>query len=128
MKLIADENFPRAAVKALRDSGLDVLWIAETSPGLRDEDVLELSVASSRILITFDKDFGELAFRANLTAECGIVLFRVWPQDPTEMADLAIRSIPCRSDWAGHFSVITREKIRMRPIPQPTDENDPESH
>jgi len=126
MTFLADENFPRLAVEALRQAGLDVLGIAEESPGISDDEVLALSVSTSRILLTFDKDFGELAYRRNLPSQGGIVLFRLTPQSPDEIAALALSAIQGQHPWAGHFSVITRQRIRMRPLPsQPADQADP---
>jgi predicted nuclease of predicted toxin-antitoxin system len=119
MRLLADENFPRPAVTALREAGLDVLWIAETSPGAPDDEVLAQCVATERILLTFDKDFGELAYRRGLPAGCGIVLFRITPQSPDEIAALAVAAIGSQPDWSGCFIVVTRERIRMRPLPAP---------
>ena len=55
MKLFADENFPRPAVMALRGSGLDVLWIAETHPGAPDDEVLAQCISTKRTLLTFAK-------------------------------------------------------------------------
>jgi hypothetical protein len=52
MRLLADENFPRPAVAALREAGLDVLWISETS-GAPDDAVLAQCVATQRTLRTF---------------------------------------------------------------------------
>ena len=63
MRLFADENFPRPAVVALREAGLDLLWIAETHPGAPDDEVLAHCISTRRTLLTFDKDFGEPAFR-----------------------------------------------------------------
>jgi predicted nuclease of predicted toxin-antitoxin system len=63
MKFVADENFPRLALLLLRKSGFDVAGIAETSPGLSDREVLGIASTEGRTLLTFDKDFGELAFR-----------------------------------------------------------------
>jgi len=88
MTFLADENFPRPAVQALREAGFDVLWIAQTNPGAADDEVLALGVSTSRTLLTFDKDFGELAFRRRLASPCGIVLFRITPQSPEEVASL----------------------------------------
>ena len=82
MRLLADENFPRPALQALRQAGLDVLWIAETNAGAPDDEVLALYVSTDRTLLTFDKDFGELAYRRRLPSQCGIVLFRITPQTP----------------------------------------------
>ena len=116
-RLFADENFPRPAVEALRQAGFDVLWIAESNPGDPDDDVLALSVSTGRTLLTFDKDFGELAYRRGLPAESGIVLFRLTPQSPDEAASIAVSALRSRDSWTGHFSVITRQRIRMRPLP-----------
>jgi len=84
MKILANENLPRLAVEDLRALGHDVLWVAESSPALTDRDVLDLAVRERRVLLTMDKDFGELAFRSKLPADCGIVLVRV-PPIPTQV-------------------------------------------
>lgn len=117
MKLLAAENFPRPAVTALREAGLDVLWIAETNPGAPDGEVLAQCVATQRTLLTFDKDFGELAYRRGLPAGCGIVLFRITSQTPDEIAALAVAAIGSQPDWSGRFSVVTPQRIRVRPLP-----------
>lgn len=119
MMLLADENFPRPAVAALREAGLDVLWIAETNPGEADDEVLSRCVAAHRTLLTFDKDFGELAYRRGLPADCGIILFRITPQTPEEVAALAVSAVKSQPTWAGSFSVVTPQRIRVRPLPTP---------
>jgi predicted nuclease of predicted toxin-antitoxin system len=70
MRFLADENFPGDAVTALRTSGQDVLWIRTDAPGITDQDVLARSLKDARVLLTFDKDFGELAWRSGLPASC----------------------------------------------------------
>jgi predicted nuclease of predicted toxin-antitoxin system len=100
MTFLADENFPRLAVEALRQAGLDVLWMAEENPGASDDEVLAQSVSTGRILLTFDKDFGELAYRRNLPSHCGIVLFRLTPQSPEEIAALTLSAIQGQYSWA----------------------------
>jgi len=62
VRVLADENVPKKAVEALRERGHDVLWVAEVAPGSKDEEVLALAIREGRILLTFDKDFGERAF------------------------------------------------------------------
>lgn len=121
MRLLADENVPRTAVVALRGAGFDILWIAETNPGAPDDEILAQCISTRRTLLTFDKDFGELAYRRCLPSDCGIVLFRITPQTPSEIAALAVAAIGSQPDWAGYFSVITRQKIRMRPLPRAHD-------
>ena len=81
MRLLANENFPGAAVAALRNAGHDVLWVRTESPGATDRAVLHAAQSQERILLTFDKDFGELAFRSNLPAQSGIILFRLRQRD-----------------------------------------------
>lgn len=115
MRFLADENFPRPALEALRDAGLDIVWIADSHSGATDIEVLELCMAQRRVLLTFDKDFGELAFIKGLPAECGIVLFRIAPQSPKEVAVIALSAIQHQPSWSGYFSV-ARKQIRMRPL------------
>lgn len=73
MRFLADENFPRAAVEALAATGHDVVSIAAVHPGASDAEVLIRAVREQRILLTFDKDFGELALRSQMPAGSGIV-------------------------------------------------------
>ncbi len=117
MTFLADENFPRPAVEALRQADLDVQWIAEVDPGAPDDKVLALCVSTERTLLTFDKDFGELAYHRGLPSQCGIVLFRITAQSPDEIAALALSAIRSQPSWRGHFSVVTRQRIRTRPLP-----------
>ncbi|MBD1846942.1 DUF5615 family PIN-like protein [Cyanobacteria bacterium FACHB-63] len=77
MRFLANENFPGDAVEALRQADHDVVWIRTDAPGISDPEVLSRAQAEERILLTFDKDFGELAFRSQLPAASGIILFRV---------------------------------------------------
>jgi predicted nuclease of predicted toxin-antitoxin system len=119
MKLLADENFPRPAVTALRELGLDVSWVAEATPGAAGEEVLAECIRASRTLLTFDKDFGELAYRQGLPSECGVILFRITPQTPNEVAALAVAALQSRPSWTGSFSVVTRKSIRVRRLPPP---------
>jgi predicted nuclease of predicted toxin-antitoxin system len=117
MRLLANENFPRDAVEALRAASHDVAWVRTIAPGISDREVLALAEAEDRLLLTFDKDFGELAFRSGLSAASGVILFRALAPSPALLARLAVRVLQSRSDWAGHFSVIENDRIRMTPLP-----------
>jgi predicted nuclease of predicted toxin-antitoxin system len=114
MYFLANENFPFDAVEALRQNGHDVAWIRVDSPGIYDPEVLSLAQKENRILLTFDKDFGELAFRSKLPATTGIILFRIKAPSGAVVAEKVVRAISLREDWHGHFSVIEDDKIRMR--------------
>lgn len=117
MKLLADENFPRSVVDALRHDGIDVVWVRQQMPSAKDEDILSYAIAESRVLVTFDKDFGELAFRRGLPSTCGIVLFRIAIISRDSIAAQIVTILKSRIDWAGQFAVVDETRIRMRTLP-----------
>ncbi|MGC8644463.1 MAG: DUF5615 family PIN-like protein [Isosphaeraceae bacterium] len=117
MRFLANENFPLDAVEAIRKDGHDVSWIRTDAPGSKDRDILNRAESEQRILLTFDKDFGELAFQHGLPASCGIVLFRLRAASSAAIAVLVATALQSRTDWAGHFSVVEEGRIRMRPLP-----------
>lgn len=118
MKILADENVTLDAVDALRRDGHDVGWIRTDAPGLVDEEVLQRAVSENRVLLTFDKDFGEMAFRFGLPATCGIILCRFASTSGAETAAKVAAAVHSRQDWPGHFSVIDDRRVRMRSLPQ----------
>lgn len=117
IRFLANENFPGDAVEALRQAGHDVAWIRTDAPGSTDQEVLRRADGEGRVLLTFDKDFGELAFRAHLPAASGIILFRITPLSPPHVARVAVTVLSGRADWPGHFSVVEDHRIRMTPLP-----------
>ena len=76
MRFLANENFPGAAVIALEAAGHDVVWVRIAAPGMTDPDVLAWAAREERILLTFDKDFGELAGGSVLPRTCGVIWLR----------------------------------------------------
>jgi predicted nuclease of predicted toxin-antitoxin system len=116
MRFLADENFPGGAVAVLRASGHDVVWIRTEAPGSSDQEVLARASREQRVLLTFDKDFGELAKDSLLRNACGVVLLRVPPPAPQRAARVIADLILARTDWVGHFSVIEPGRVRMRPL------------
>jgi len=117
MRILANENFPGDAVSALRERGHDVAWVRSDAPGSSDFEVLERAQVEERVLITFDKDFGELAFHAGLHTSSGIVLFRISAPSSSYVARVAVTALESRADWAGHFAVVEDDRIRMTPLP-----------
>ncbi len=118
MRFLADENFPYDAVQELRNDGHDVAWVRTDTPGISDRQVLARAMADHRILLTFDKDFGELAFQAGLPAACGIILFRISASSSERMARIIVSAVRTRTDWAGHFSVVEAWRVRMLTLPK----------
>lgn len=117
MRIIANENVMATVVREPRNRGHDVNWVKESMPRATDEAVLAAAQSESRLVLTHDKDFGELAFRFGLSATCGILLIRLAGDNPQTDIDYILRIIDSRDDWIGHFSVLSRGRLRMRPLP-----------
>ena len=100
MRFLANENFPGAAVTALEAAGHDVVWVRTAAPGTTDRDVLAWATREERILLTFDKDFGELAKGSALPRPCGIVLLRMPMPKPGDVGQRLADLITARDDWA----------------------------
>jgi hypothetical protein len=84
LRFLANENFPAAAVASPAAAGHDVVWVRIVAPGMPDPDVLAWAAREHRILLTFDKDFGELARGSALPRACGVVLLRMPMPKPEE--------------------------------------------
>ncbi len=98
--------------------GHDVVAIIQETPGAKDPEVLSRAVQEKRILLTFDKDYGELIFRLKLAAPVGIVLFRFDPLTPKEPAEYLLNLLSLGDFSLDHkFTVIAREQIRQRQLP-----------
>jgi predicted nuclease of predicted toxin-antitoxin system len=117
VRFLANENFPGDAVTALRAAGHDLAWVLTDAPGSPDPDMLARAVRENRVLLTFGKDFGELAWRAGLPATSGIVLFRLPMPSPADVGSAIAGIIGSREDWGGQFSVVEPGRIRMRSLP-----------
>lgn len=87
MKLLADEGVDKPIVDKLRGSGFDVHYIQETNQGAEDEMVLQIANQEARILLTQDKDFGELVNRFK-KVHFGIILVRLADQPSIVKATL----------------------------------------
>jgi predicted nuclease of predicted toxin-antitoxin system len=72
MQLIADENFPLISIRLLRQAGYDISSVTEDSSGIEDTEVLARAVNEQRIILTFDRDYGELIYRFRLPAPKGV--------------------------------------------------------
>jgi predicted nuclease of predicted toxin-antitoxin system len=118
MRLLVNENVTRTVIDELRHLGYDVVSVKESFPAEKDDVILAYAQDERRIVVTHDKDFGELAFRSRLPASCGVILFRLSGTNPDADNRRIIDVIESRSDWIGHFSVVTEDRIRMRPLPK----------
>lgn len=116
MRLLADECCDAALVAALRTTGHDVRYVAEDFPGATDQVVLDLATRENRILLTEDKDFGELAVRSNVAIP-GIVLIRIDPRQAHQKNSRVLALIErFGRRLMGHHVVVHPGRFRFRPI------------
>ena len=120
MKFLLDENIDARLLPFLLDLGHDVTSVAKDYLyGLLDEDVLALAHQEQRILLTNDRDFGELIFLQGLP-HSGILLFRLAPND----ANIQLRKarllyvLTHYADRLHHFLVVTHKSVKIRKTPQ----------
>lgn len=114
MNLLADESVDGQIVERLRREGHSVLYVAEMEPGITDEVVLNRSNERSLLLITADKDFGELVFR-QAAVNSGVVLLRLGGLPPEKKADIVADVLREReTELPQAFSVISPGTVRIR--------------
>ena len=116
MRFLADENIPDSLVRLLAADGHDVTSISRDASGASDTVVLARAVREARILLTFDKDFGEMALGAGSTTAFGVILLRIPMSKIREMILDLVRIIGARRDWPDSFSVITSDRVRTKPL------------
>jgi len=89
MQFLANENVPVASIRRLRAAGYDVASVIEDSPGATDEAILWQAHTEQRIILTFDRDYGELIYRRRLPNPAGVAYFRFSPSTPEENISLS---------------------------------------
>ena len=116
LSFIADENIDQRIVQLLRDAELQIHSVAEIAPGTSDESVIEFAVDKRSIILTDDKDFGEMVFRQSQNCP-GVILLRLASLDFRTRAQLIIDVIKkLGEDIKGKFVVLNPERVRIRSI------------
>jgi predicted nuclease of predicted toxin-antitoxin system len=82
MRFLVNENVTATVIQELRQRGHDVLSAKESMRAEQDDVILARAQAEQRIVVTHDKDFGELAFRSQLPSSCGVILCRLAGSTP----------------------------------------------
>ena len=117
MNLVADEGVDRPVVERLRQDGHDVVYVAELSPSIPDEEVLQQTNARRAVLVTADKDFGELVFRQGLV-HSGLILLRLAGLTNATKAEIVAEVCGNRTaELIGAFSVVSPGQVRIRRRP-----------
>ncbi|OGU76593.1 MAG: hypothetical protein A2V93_00590 [Ignavibacteria bacterium RBG_16_34_14] len=114
MNLLADENIEAEIVDLLRNNRYKVDYVLEMSPGISDKDIIQQANKNNSLLITSDKDFGEIVFRQRLVHN-GVILVRLHGLPAKKKAELVLNFFrDYSSKIPNSFSVITRSSIRIR--------------
>ena len=114
MNLLADESVDRQIVERLRQDVHGVTYVAEMEPGISDETVLQRANEQGALLLTVDKDFGELTYRQRLIHH-GVVLIRLAGLSNQTKAEVVARALRERgAEFVNAFSVISPGMIRIR--------------
>jgi predicted nuclease of predicted toxin-antitoxin system len=116
VRLLADECIRRSLVEGLRAAGHDVIWVRETMAGASDEAVSQSAEEDGRILLTADKDFGEIRVRLGRGVP-GIILLRYPPRAWSAATDSLNRLLAlAEGDLRGRVVVLSPGRARFRPL------------
>ena len=118
MRFLADESCDFAVVRALRKAGHSVLAVTEISPGVEDTEVFELAEREKRIIITEDKDFGQLVY-AHSRPSSGVILLR-YPFSARRKFSREVVNLARQhgGKLAGCFVIVQPGRIRITRIPR----------
>lgn len=112
---LANENFPKPSVILLRNNGYVVKFIAEDSPGITDIEVIEITNKLDYIILTFDKDYGELIFKHSKDNPPAVVFFREKGNDPNFPGEVLVSLLKSAAIFFNNgFTVIETNSIRQR--------------
>lgn len=118
IRFLADESCDFAIVTALRGNRYDVLAVIDRAPGATDQQVIELALAEQRVLLTEDKDFGQLVFAAN-KAGGGVIFVRYPANLRKELPERVLELVNREGDRLQHaFAVLQPGRVRISTTPK----------
>jgi predicted nuclease of predicted toxin-antitoxin system len=116
MRFLADVNIEKAVVDHLRQNNYDIKWTPDYDRQMSDEGLLDMAAREKRILVTNDKDFGELVFRQRRSLE-GVIVLRVKGQQIQDKMRILGSLLKNHQDKiAGSLVVLSKDKIRIIPM------------
>lgn len=116
LKFLVDESSGKKLCTNLKAEGFDAIYVGDIMGAATDEEVLKYAQKEGRILISNDKDFGELIFRRNKPSS-GVVLLRIKNDVPSARTECIFSLIKKIGEkLSGTFIVLTEEKYRIRTI------------
>ncbi len=113
MKFLIDECTGSSVAKWLRKEGYEVFSVFDELRGASDDEILTKAYVENWILITNDKDFGEMVYRERRLHQ-GIVFLRLNSQRATLKIDALNRLLAVyKKDVANNFVVVTETQVRF---------------
>ncbi len=117
MNFLADESCAGPVIHALREAGYDVLAIAEVEAGATDEHVLDRALAERRVLVTEDRDFGNLVY-AHGRSSAGVILLRFHNRARQAKPATLVEAVAVLgSRLQNAFTVVEPGRVRISPVP-----------
>ena len=117
MNFVADESCAMPVIRALREAGHDVVAIVEVARGASDDQVLERATEEKRVLITEDRDFGELVY-ARGRSSAGVMLVRFHSRARHAKAATVVEAISrLGSRLEDSFTVVEPGRVRINSRP-----------
>ncbi len=116
MKLLADENLHPLVVARLREAGHDVEYVRETAPGAKDAEILARPDIGTCLLLTYDRDFGDLIFSRGLPAPGAILYIRLNRTQPEAIASRLL-DILRSGAMTGGITTVTQHGERIKSFP-----------
>lgn len=114
MTFLANENFPFPSIKILRNKGYNVSSVAEEIPGSSDEQIIKIAQQNKTIILTFDRDYGEIIVRHTIKNPPAVVYFRLKGNSPESAANLLLDILSKNISLENHFTVVEQTNIRQR--------------
>lgn len=114
MRFLANENFPAPSIALLRSARHPVRSIREEAQGAKDTEVLELARSEGAIIITLDKDYGELIFKHGVPEPPAVLFLRYRGRDPLAPGHLVLELLAGKTRLEGCFTVLEVDGIRQR--------------
>jgi predicted nuclease of predicted toxin-antitoxin system len=112
-QFIADENIPKETVDLLKKQGVDIISVTKFAYGLSDTEVLDLANKNGRIVITFDKGFGQLIFKEKRKTK-GLILLRFTPKSPQQIAKRIQQVLATNIRMENSVVTVKKDSIRVQ--------------
>lgn len=113
MRFLVDECTGKKFANLLGKKGYDVLFVGDITHSASDEEIIRKAEEDDRILITDDKDFGELVFRLGKPAK-GVILLRIGVNPEKRLR--ALIKLLKKYKLKGKFIVLKEDSVRIRTI------------